>query len=812
MSSAVRLLPLTVLLVSLSAIAIAQDGTSTESTYMEPDPDLIRIVDTPWPPSVSISPDYRWMLLRTSLRNPPISELAQPELKLAGMRFRPQNSAPSRSRRYVALELVRLSDLEHIAIEGLPDGMRVLRTTWSPDGSMIAFTLETDTGVELWVIEVEEGAARNLTGPVVSLTANVWPKWLSNSETILFCMVPEGRGEPPEEFPVPRGPRIQETSGEEAPVRTYQDLLETPYDEDLFEYYLTSQLAEVGLSGNVSTITEPGILWDFDPSPNGEFVLVFWLHRPFSHSVTAGRFPELVEVIDLTGKQIFIVADLPARDRIPIAIGSVAEGPRSVTWRNDANATLCWAEALDGGDAGVEAEIRDRIVTLDAPFRSEPAELMLTELRFGGISWSSESLAIVSEWWWPSRQTRAWRVRPGDTAIAPELLQDYSWEDRYSDPGSLVFRKDPRGRFVIMTCDGGKTVFLSGAGASPEGDRPFMDRFDLNTLETERLFHSEPPFFERPAGFIDSDGRKLLFSRESVTEYPDYFVRDLSDGSEIKLTSFENPAPEFIGLQKELITYEREDGITLSATLYLPPGYDPSDGPLPLLMWAYPDEFVSADAAGQVSGSPYRYDYIGWWSPLIWLTRGYAVLSDPSMPIVAAEEGQPNDRFVEQLVMSAEAAVEEVVGRGVADPDRIAVGGHSYGAFLTANLLAHTDLFAAGIAMTGAYNRTLTPFGFQSEDRSLWEAPDVYWEVSPFMQADHIEEPILLIHGDADNNSGTFPMQSERFFAALNGLGGTARLVMLPLESHGYRARESILHVIWEVQQWIEKYVKNRLI
>ncbi len=564
------------------------------------------------------------------------------------------------------------------------------------------------------------------------------------------------------------------------------------------------------MNGHITTITTPGILWEFAPSPNGEFVLVFWLHRPFSYSVTAGRFPELIEVLDLSGRHVFTVADLPVRDRVPLAIGSVAEGPRSISWRSDADATLCWTEALDGGDAGAEAELRDRIVTLDAPFLGEPAELMRTELRFGGISWADDSLAITYEWWWPSRQSRVWRVQPGSPMSEPELLLDYSWEDRYSDPGSLVFRKDLRGRYVVMTCQGGECVFLSGSGASPEGDRPFMDRLDLNTLETERLFHSEPPFFERPSGFVDPEGRMLLFSRESVTDYPNLFIRDLSDGSEIRLTSFENPAPEFIGLQKELITYEREDGVTLSARLYLPPGYEVSDGPLPLLMWAYPDEYVSADAAGQVSGSPYRYDYIGWWSPLIWLIRDYAVLIDPSMPIVAMEDGQPNDRFVEQLVMSAEAAVDEVVGRGVADPERIAVGGHSYGAFMTANLLANTDLFAAGIAMTGAYNRTLTPFGFQSEDRSLWEAPEVYWDMSPFMHADGIQEPVLLVHGEADNNSGTFPMQSERFFAALNGLGGTARLVMLPLESHGYIARESILHVLWETQQWIEKYVKNR--
>lgn len=128
---------------------------------------------------------------------------------------------------------------------------------------------------------------------------------------------------------------------------------------------------------------------------------------------------------------------------------------------------------------------------------------------------------------------------------------------------------------------------------------------------------------------------------------------------------------------------------------------------------------------------------------------------------------------------------------------------------MTANLLAHSDLFRAGIARSGAYNRTLTPFGFQSERRTFWEAPEMYAKVSPFWYADKIKEPILLIHGEADNNQGTFPIQSERMFAAIRGNGGTARLVMLPLEAHGYAAKESTEHTLFEMVQWFDKWVKN---
>ncbi|MFQ5421974.1 MAG: alpha/beta hydrolase family protein, partial [Anaerolineae bacterium] len=478
-------------------------------------------------------------------------------------------------------------------------------------------------------------------------------------------------------------------------------------------------------------------------------------------------------------------------------------------WRSDAPATLYWAEAQDGGNPRKKAEIRDHIYTLSAPFSGKPK--FLTELgnRYSGIQWGNDKLALVSEWWWPTRKIRTWIIQPDAAKVTKDLLFDYSWQDRYNAPGNPMMKINSYGHSVLLTGNKGRTLYLTGSGASPEGDRPFLDELNLATKKTTRLWRSQAPYYEQPTRLLDVGKMRLLTRRESKKEPPNYFIRDLKKDQISQLTHFPHPTPALADVQKEMIRYERADGVTLTANLYLPPGYKPEDGPLPMFMWAYPREFKSAKAAAQVIGSPHRFVRVSPTSAIVWLAMGYAVLDGPTMPIIGEGDKEPNDTYVEQLVASAKAAVEEVVRRGVAEPGRIAIGGHSYGAFMTANLLAHSDLFSAGVARSGAYNRSLTPFGFQAEERTFWEAPEIYFAMSPFMHANKVNEPILLIHGEADNNSGTFPIQSKRFYAAIKGHGGKARLVMLPHESHGYRARESILHTLWETNRWLEKYVKN---
>ena len=804
-----RLLLACCLLLCAAAPAAAQDAAVT---YQMPDPVLAAMIDAPPTPLVAVGPRNEWLLLLEQPGYPSIAEVAAPELRLAGLRINPRDNGPSRARPSVGLVFQQIKDGKEVRVSGLPAEARITGVSWSPDGERIAFVVTVDDRLSLWTAAVKDGKARRL-GPDSLALNGVYGRpfsWLAGSDAVVALAVPAGRGPAPVESYVPTGPVVQENLGKKAPARTLQDLLENPYDETLFDHYATSQVMILGLDGKTRSLAAPAVIRDASPSPDGQWLLVERVKHPYSYSLQEDSFPHSVEVWDLQGKLVHLVADQPLEDQVPIAFGSVPTGPRSVGWRSDAAAELVWAEALDGGDGGAEAELRDRVVTLAAPFAGEPSELIDLALRYGGVTWGHDDLAFVASWWWKTRNMQVWHVRPGDRTAAPKKVEDRSYQDRYNDPGRPFMHQGPFGRQVMLTADGGRTVFLSGAGAGPEGDRPFVDSWNVTTGAKERLFRSEAPYYENPVELLDVKNRVLLTRRESQTEPPNYFVRDLKKNKLTQKTFFPDPTPQLAGISKELITYTRDDGVPLTGTLYLPAGYDKKrDGPLPTLLWAYPTEFKSAQDAGQVTDSPYRFTRVGWWSPMMFLVRGYAVLDDPSMPIIGEGETEPNDTFVHQLVASAQAAVDELVRRGVGDPDRMAVGGHSYGAFMTANLLAYSDLFRAGLPRSGAYNRTLTPFGFQSEERTVWEAPDVYATMSPFMQADKIDEPILIVHGDADNNAGTYPMQSERLYGAIKGLGGTARLVMLPAESHGYRARESIMHLMWETDTWLDRYVKN---
>ncbi len=777
--------------------------------YMMPPKAVADLIDAPYTPVASMSPDNEWMLLLDRPGLPSIEEVSQPELRLAGSRINPRTNGPSRGWYYNGLTIRKISDGSEKQVTGLPDRPRISDVGWSADGKYVSFVVTTADALELWLLDMKTAAANRLADVILNGASGNIYEWVSDKHILIAKIIPPDRGAPPTESLVPSGPVVQENIGRKAPTRTYQDLLENPYDEALFEYYMTSQLVRITLEGEVTPLGEPALISFAGPSPDGEYLLVETTHRPYSYTVPASRFPLKSEVWDMNGKPVFEIVDQPLADQIPIAYGSVRTGRREIGWRADADATLCWAEAMDGGDAGAEAEQRDRIFMLKAPFDEAPTPLITLALRCGGVTWGSDNTALVDEWWWKTRRERVWAVAPGKPEAAPRLIHDYSWEDRYNDPGTPMTQRTDRNTWVLQTADKGRKLFYRGNGASPEGDRPFLDELDLKTGKTERLFRSSEPYYESPVRLIDARKGLLVTRRESVSEPPNYFLRDLKTGQIDQLTFFPHPTPQLADVQKELIRYERADGLQLTGTLYLPPGYSPDDGPLPMVMWAYPEEYKSADAAGQVKDSPYRFVRVGWWSPVIFLMQGYAVLDDPSMPVVGEGDVEPNDSFIEQLVSSAQAAVDEVVRRGVADPDRIAIGGHSYGAFMTANLLAYSDLFRAGLARSGAYNRTLTPFGFQSEDRTFWEAPEVYFTMSPFMHADKIDEPILLVHGDADNNSGTYPLQSERFFDALKGLGATVRLVMLPSESHSYQARESVMHLLWETCRWLDQYVKN---
>ncbi|TKY61708.1 glutamyl endopeptidase [Spatholobus suberectus] len=812
-----------------------EDESNIGVRYRVPPPEIRDIVDAPPVPALSFSPlrDKIIFLKRRAL--PPLAEIARPEEKLAGIRIDGKCNTRSRMSFYTGIGIHQiLSDGTlgpEIEVHGFPDGAKINFVSWSPDGWHLSFSIcvneeDSDSSkLTVWIADVKTGKARPLfQSPNVHLNA-VFDNyvWVNNT-SLLVCTIPSPRGAPPKKPLVPGGPKIQ--SNEEKniiQVRTFQDLLKDEYDEDLFDYYATSQLVLASLDGSKKEIGPPAVYTSMDPSPDQKYILISSIHRPYSFIVPCGRFPKKVELWNADGKLIRELCDLPLAEDIPIAFNSVRKGMRSINWRADRPSTLYWVETQDGGDAKVEISPRDIIYTQPAePLEGQqPTILHKLDLRYGGISWCDDSLALVYESWYKARKIRTWVVSPGSEDVAPHILFDRSSEDVYSDPGTPMMRRTEAGTYIIARIkkesDEGRYIILNGIGAGPEGNIPFLDLFDINTGNKERIWESDKDKYyetvvalmsDQEGGDLHLDKLKILTSKESKTENTQYYFVSWPDKKIVQVTNFPHPYPQLASLQKEMIRYQRKDGVQLTATLYLPPDYSPStDGPLPCLVWSYPGEFKSKDAAGQVRGSPNEFAGIGSTSALLWLARRFAILSGPTIPIIGEGDEEANDRYVEQLVASAEAAVEEVIRRGVADPKKIAVGGHSYGAFMTANLLAHAPhLFCCGIARSGAYNRTLTPFGFQNEDRTLWEAANTYVEMSPFMSANKIKKPILLIHGEEDNNPGTLTMQSDRFFNALKGHGALCRLVILPHESHGYTARESIMHVLWETDRWLHKY------
>jgi len=784
-------------LVLLLLLLLLLPALAQENGYKSPPKALTDLALAAPVPAVYAAPSGQVLVLASRPPLLTLTDLAEPELKLAGLRFNPKKRIQSRRTYLTGLSLQDIATGKVRNVK-LPAGMRLRDLGWSPDGKRLAFTNDS----QLWVLDLASAQARQVPGVVLHASYPGAPYSWMDDQSFVCRVVPQGLGKTPTESAVPSSPVVQEHSGGRAAARTYQDLLRNPYDAQVFEHAMTSDLVLATLNGVQKKLLR-GLLSDQTPSPDGRYVLVETLHRPFSYNVPSDRFPLRTVVVDRSGKLVKQVADLPLAESLSTDFDACRPGPRLVHWRSDQPATLVWAEAQDNGDPRQQASIRDKVFSLAAPFSGSPTELASLQLRLSELDWGHDRLFLVTESWWKTRRTKTWRYGAGE----PVLLFDRSSEDRYSDPGRPVFKRLPNGESVIRQAADG-SIFLTGLGASPEGNRPFLDRFNLETKQASRLWRSEAPYYETLLKLLD-DGRTLLTSRESVSEPPNVVLRDLSAGSAKQLTDFKHPAPQLTGLSKELIRYKRADGVDLSGTLYLPPGYTKEQGPLPVLMWAYPAEFKSASAAGQVSGSPHRFISPFWGGPLFFALRGYAVLDNPTFPIVGEGKKEPNDTYVEQLLMGAQAAVDELKRRGVGDPDRCAIGGHSYGAFTTANLLAHSDLFRAGIARSGAYNRTLTPFGFQSEERIFWEAPDTYVKMSPFTVADKIDEPLLLIHGAEDNNPGTFPVQSERLFAALKGLGRPARLVMLPKESHSYQARESVLHVLYEMDRWLDQHVKN---
>lgn len=767
--------------------------------YRKPPREVLDVLNAPGFPVPLLSPARTHLLLQEMVRNPSIRDLSRPMLRLAGVRIDPASNGPHLVSYASGLIVKPIAGGSEKRVE-VPAGAKIFGAEFSYDGRKIAFLNQTDSSTELWLVDVATGKARKADGVRVNASLVDAVVWMPDNSGVLVPLVPAGRGAAPSTPVVPPGPKIQESDGKAGPTRTYQDMLSSPHDEALFEYYATSQLAlyDTG-SGKSTNIGPPAIYWNVKVAPSGKYVLTSQSHRLFSYLLPVQLFPRDVEVMDLRGTKVQTVANLPAANNIPIE--GVPTGPRAGFWKPTEPHTVMWIEALDGGDSRAKAEFRDRLMQLPVPSKAAPLEFTRLEQRVGGpVLFLQDGRAIVSDYERGTRLLRTFLISEG----GKKQLFARNIQDRYRDPGTPLVRILPNG--ARLAEQQGDHVFLKSLGASPKGDRPFVDKYSLETAQKIRLFESDPERYQDTVGLLSPDGSKLLVRSESPTEPPNLYVRD-AQGKLEPVTSYPDPTPQIRAIRKQLVTYQRPDGVSLSFTLYLPPNYQAGTR-LPTVVWAYPLEYNDADTAGQISGSTKRFTVLPGMSHLFFLLDGYAILDSATMPVVG-DPDTVNNTYIEQIVASAKAAIDKAVEMGVTDRDRVGVGGHSYGAFMTANLLAHSDLFRAGVARSGAYNRTLTPFGFQSERRTLWQASDTYLRISPFMFADKIKEPLLLIHGEADNNQGTFPIQSDRMYQAVRGNGGIVKLVFLPYESHGYAAQESIEHMQYEMISWFDKYVKQ---
>ena len=795
--------------VLLPTLALLAPTALAQEIWKTPPPAIARVVEAPPSPSVVVDPTRTWLLLVDTTSLPPLADLARPMERLAGSRIDPASNGPHRPRRLVGMQVVKIADGSTRRIK-LPDDADLSSPDWSHDGKRFAFTRTKRDGIELWIGDAEAATAHALTPARVNGTGGPF-RWMPDGKRLLVEMVPESRGPAPQRPLVPSGPSIQQTSGKSGVVRTFQDLLNDAHDEALFDHYFTSELVLVDPDGKTfRKIGKPALFADVDAAPRGDLLKVTRTVRPYSYVYPASYFAAVTEVWDLAGNVEREIERHGVRDSLPNE--GVPTGPRSIGWRPDRPATLTWAEALDGGDPRNDVHPRDALFELDlanGATAATPREFWRTEHRFQGLQWfDAGGRALVREYDRDRRWSRTWLLEVDAAAPAPRLVWDLSTQDRYKAPGFPTTRRNEHGRNVIATHGG--ALLLSGQGATPQGDRPFLDRMALADFKTTRLWQCEEGFLESVVAPLAPDGSQVLTRREAASEPANWFVRTL--GGDVlpprPVTRIADPAPELRRIEKRLVKYARADGVELSATLYLPPDAAErtrNGAKLPLLVWAYPREFNDPSTAGQVSGSANSFTMFRGISHLFLLLHGYAVLDNATMPVVGPPE-TANDTFVPQIVSSAQAALDFAASTGLIDPKRAIVGGHSYGAFMTAHLLAHCDLFRAGIARSGAYNRTLTPFGFQSERRTYWEAPEIYAQLSPFTHAPKINEPLLLIHGELDDNQGTFPIQSERLFQAIQGHGGNARLVFLPFEAHGYTARESTLQTLAEMVEWAERW------
>lgn len=793
---------------SLSFSLKAQENV----TYQKPSAEILALADYERAPSVNMDSKKEYMLLSYRNTYKTLDDLNQEEMKLGGLRVNPITNISSTVTYINNLKLRKVAEKVEKQVTGLPENARIANLSWSPNEKKVAFTNTTNKGVELWIIDVATASAKKITSD--NLNANLGSpfNWMKDNETLLIKVLPQNRPALIDgKKDLPKGPTVSVSDGSKSQNRTFQDLLKNKTDEFNFDVLVTAELYKVTLSGAMQLFKSADIYAGESFSPDGNYLMLTTIQKPYSYIVPLSRFPQKTVVYDANGNEVKQVNEVPLTEIMPKGFSSVRKGKRNMSWRADKPASLSYVVALDEGDQANKVDFRDEVFSWDAPFSGAPLSLIKLQQRYGGIVWGNETTAIAIDTWYDTRNEKTYLFNPSNPNEKAKIITDRNSQDIYSDPGNFETKRNQYNRYVLAIEN--DNTYLIGNGFTKDGQFPFIDEFNLKTLKTKRLYTST--YKDKKEDLLSIEDFKkgdVLVMIQSKNEFPNYYLRNIKSKDKLtQITSFKNPFESIKNVYKEVIKYKRKDGVELSGTLYLPANYDrvKKTEKLPLLIWAYPEEFKDKNSAGQNNKNPNEFTFPNYGSFVYWVTKGYAVLDDASFPIIGEGTTEPNDTFIPQLVSNGEAAIDAVDNLGYINRKKVAVGGHSYGAFMTANLLTHSNLFACGIARSGAYNRTLTPFGFQSEQRNYWDVPEIYNGMSPFMNADKMKTPLLLTHGEADNNPGTFTLQTERYFQALKNLGAPVRMVILPKESHGYVAKENILHLLWEQDQFLEKYLKN---
>ena len=798
--------------ITIAAIALFFLGFANAQEnikYQKPSAEILQLAEFERAPSVLMDSKKEWMIFSYRPTYKSLDDLNQDEMKLAGLRVNPVTNISSTMTFSNNLKIRKLKDKMEVQVQGLPANPRIAYTSFSPDEKKLAFTNTTSKGVELWVLDLATNSAKKLTNDNLNANLGTPYVWMKDSKTLLVKQIPANRAALiDDKKSLPDGPTVSTSDGKVSQNRTYQDLLKNPQDEANFETLAKSELVKVSLNGTQESFKPTEIYTAMSFSPDGNYLMLTTIQKPFSYIVPLNRFPMTTTVFDQNGNAVKVVNEIPLNEIMPKGFSSVRTGKRAMNWRDDAPSTLVYAEALDGGDQAKSADFRDEIFLWEAPFSANPKSFFKTKQRYSGTDWSNSDYAVVSESWYDTRNTKSYLINLKDNSS--KVIEDRNFQDVYSDPGRFNNTRNQYGRNVIDVEN--NKAYLVGDGFTKDGQKPFIDEIDLITQQKKRLYTSNLKNSKEDLyDIIDIKKGEILTVQQSANQYPNYFLRNIKNNKVAAVTNFPNPFESLKNVYKEVIKYKRNDGVELTGTLYLPANYDRKNHKekLPLLIWAYPTEYKDKNTAGQNTQSPNDFTFPSYGSFIYWVTKGYAVLDDAAFPIIGEGKTEPNDTFIPQLVANGKAAIDAVDKLGYIDTNKVAVGGHSYGAFMTANLLTHSKDYACGIARSGAYNRTLTPFGFQSEQRNYWDVPNIYNTMSPFMNADKMKTPLLLIHGEADNNPGTFTLQTERYFQALKNLGAPVRMVLLPKESHGYAAKESILHTLWEQDQFLEKCLKK---